>query len=164
METNRRIRSMTLGTVGVTLIVAVVVLLGACSGPSGPGTDDSVPVASPDVVETAEPLATATPTIISVPPTLTLIPTPTATPVPTPSPRPATATPTPTPAPEPTATPRPTPTPAPTPTPVPTAEPALSLRPPAPVCSTPWMSPSPPSNTPGSPRGRSSMIGWTRRP
>ncbi len=160
METNRRIRSMTLGTVGVTLIVAVVVLLGACSGPSGPGTDDSVPVASPDVVETAEPLATATPTIISVPPTLTLIPTPTATPVPTPSPRPATATPTPTPAPEPTATPRPTPTP----TPVPTAEPAPVPPSPCPSLFNPVDESFATVQYARFSRGRSSMIGWTRRP
>ena len=42
--------------------------------------------------------------------------------------------------------------------------PSLSLRPPALVGSIPWMTPSPASYTPGSLRGRSSMIGRTRRP
>ena len=99
-----------IGWLAVLTVLAIAVVLSACSDSPAPTPE---PKATPTATSTVEPTATATPT---------------STPEPTPTPEPTltpTATPTATSALEPTATATP-PAPETTPTPVPTPEPALT--------------------------------------
>ena len=93
-----------------SLLLVLLVLLGACSGPTGSSTSLSV-LATATAVGTALPTNSPTATIPA-----TSTPRPRPTPTLTPRPKP---TPTPTPRPKPTATPTPRPTATPTPTPTP---------------------------------------------
>jgi uncharacterized protein YkwD len=98
-----------LSKLGLTKIVAILLVVIIAVGCIGIGYFVGTQLGSPNASPTPSPSITPTPT-----PTPTSTPTPSPTPTPTPTP---TATPTPTPAPTPTPTATPTPTPTPTPAP-----------------------------------------------
>ncbi len=106
------------------LIVALLILLVACTEPEPTPTSTPSPTSTP--IATPTPTLVPTPTLTPTPlPTATFTPTPSPTPTPTPTPLPTatftpTATATHTPTPTFTPTPSPTPTPTFTPTPIPT--------------------------------------------